>query len=140
VLNWLAPADLPRVEHLTSPPEQTWLSVVVCPTDDRQAAADVLRPLMADYLSAPAYAGLQRQAGRGAELEPMWERFAEGDRAGAQALLPPTIIDTLAVQGTPAECGTALRSIERTYGVHVIATVYLALGQSYQSVLAEMAG
>jgi probable F420-dependent oxidoreductase len=140
VLNWLAPADLPRVEHLTSRPEQTWLSVVVCPTDDGEAAARVLRPLMTDYLSAPAYAGLQHQAGRGDALAPVWERFAAGDRAGAQSRLPTSVIDELSCQGTPQECGTALRRIERDHGIHVIATVYLAEGQSYESVLAGMAG
>jgi probable F420-dependent oxidoreductase len=140
VLNWVTPADLEQIEHLTSPPERRWLSVVVCPTGDREAAARVLRPLMASYLSAPAYARLQQQAGRGPALQPMWERFAAGDVAGAQAQLPASVIDELVVQGTPEECGVTLRKLELVYGIHVIATIYLAEGQHYESVLAEMAG
>ena len=146
VLNWLAPTDLDRIEGLCAPPERVWLSTVVCPTSDRDAAARVLRPLMADYLSAPAYAGLQRQAGRGPDLQPMWERFAEGDRAGAQARVPDSVIDELVVQGSPQECGATLRKIEATYGIHAIATVYLPEAQyltedrPYESVLAAMAG
>ncbi len=140
VLNWLAPPDLERLECLTAPPERVWLSMIVCPTADRQAVDHALRSMMADYLAAPAYAGLQRLVGRQAALQAMWDRFEQGDREGARAQLPASLIDDLVVYGSPEDCGVMLRRIEEAYGIHLIATLFLAEGQSYDDVIGRIAG
>jgi probable F420-dependent oxidoreductase len=140
VLNWLSPRDLDRLEALRCSRDRIWLSTLVCPSPDPQVVDEMLRPLIADYLSAPAYAALQQMVGRGPALTAMWERFAAADRSGAWAQLPRAVIDELVVSGTPEECGERLRADERRYGVHLVATLYLAGGQSYREVIRDMAG
>lgn len=138
VLNWVAPHDLDRLQTLTGDRSRVWLSLVVCPSPDRTEVDRIVRPLMSDYLSAPSYAGLQRQVGRGGSLEAMWDRFAAGDRDGARAQLPSAVIDELVVSGDPQQCGRALRDIEADLGVHAIATLYLPSGLGYLDALDQM--
>jgi probable F420-dependent oxidoreductase len=139
VLNWLAPRDLDRLESLRCDRDRIWLSTLVCPSPDAHVVDEMLRPLVTDYLAAPAYANLQRIVGRGPALEAMWERLAAGDRSGARTRLPRAVIDELVVSGTPERCGDTLRSLEREYGIHLIATLYLASGQTYGEVIRAMA-
>jgi alkanesulfonate monooxygenase SsuD/methylene tetrahydromethanopterin reductase-like flavin-dependent oxidoreductase (luciferase family) len=139
VLNWLSPRDLDRLEALRSSRDRVWLSTLVCPSPDPEVVDEMLRPLIADYLSSPAYAGLQQTVGRGPALAAMWERFAAADRSGARAQLPRAVIDELVVSGTPEECGERLRADERRYGIHLVATLYLARDQSYSEVIRDMA-
>lgn len=138
VLNWVAPHDLDRLDTLTRDRGRLWLSVVVCPSSDRTEVDRIVRPLMTDYLSAPSYAGLQRQVGRGGSLAAMWDRFAAGDRDGARAQLPSAVIDELVISGTPQQCGKTLRDIEADLGVHAIATLYVPPGLGYMDVLGQM--
>ena len=98
--------------------------VPVCPTADREVMEQVMRPVVADYLQAPAYAEQQRQLGRGQALEPMWRAWLDGDRRGARAALPSSILDALVVWGDPAACQLRIRDIERDTGTRVIATFF----------------
>lgn len=128
VLNWLAPDDVARLDELPADRTRVWLSMMVCPSADPAVVDRLLRPMLADYLAAPAYAGLQRLAGRGQQLTTMWELFAAGDRAGARRALPQAVLEELVVWGSPEECGRRLGDIEKQTGIHPIATLALPEG------------
>jgi probable F420-dependent oxidoreductase len=138
VLNWVAPDDLDHFHSLRCPRDRVWLSMIVCPTRDRTFLDSSVRPLIADYLAIPAYANLQRRAGRGSALEPMWERRAAGDRSGARSQLPNSVIDELVVSGEPEECGRWIRNAERRHGIQIIATILMPEGMEYHDVLARI--
>ena len=97
VINWTGPDELDLLPELPSERSKIILQVMVCPTPDRQVFDQTMRGLVADYLCAPAYAGLQRRLGRGAVLEPMWDAFARKDRTAVH-------------QALPASCSTSLWS------------------------------
>jgi len=139
VLNWVAPADLERLRELQCDRDRIWLSTIVCPTNDRHSLEAIVRPLMTSYLSVPAYAQLQREVGRGKALTPLWETWANGDRAGAESLLPGSVIDELVIWGNPDECGSRMSELEARFGVRLIATVLLPAGMIYREVIARMA-
>lgn len=138
VLNWVGPHDLDHFDSLRCSRDRVWLSMIVCPTTDRTFLDSSVRPLVADYLAIPAYANLQRRAGRGPALESLWNRWASGDRSGARSLLPNSVIDELVVSGEPEECGRWIRSAERHHGIQIIATVLVPEGMDYHEVLARM--
>lgn len=140
VLNWVTPADLERLPMLQCDRNRIWVSMIVCPTADRQLVEGMVGPLMASYLSVPAYAQLQRQVGRGAALGPVWDSWARGDRSGAQSQLPDSVVDELVVWGRPEACGAQMRELEALYGANVIATVLLPPGSSYEDIVVRMAG
>ncbi len=52
----------------------------------------------------PAYAAYQDWLGRGEILRPMAEAWAAGDRKGAGALVPDSVVDELLIHGTPESC------------------------------------
>ena len=56
--------------------------IFVCPTADVEYARALGRRLITSYLTVPAYAEFHRWLGRGEILEPMWDAWAAGDRAG----------------------------------------------------------
>jgi probable F420-dependent oxidoreductase len=139
VLNWLAPGDVGRVGGLPADRARIRLSTMVCPSPDPAVVDRLLRPLLTNYLAAPAYAGLQRLVGRGGQLETMWELFAAGDRAGARRALPQAVMEELVIWGSPAECGRRLSEIERQTGIHPIATLVLPEGGNAQAAMQAMA-
>ena len=115
VLNWLTPADLDRVDPLPADRARVSLVVAVCPSEDPAEVDALMRPIVADYLNAPAYAAQQRRVGRGDALEPMWRAWAAGDRQGARQLLPSEVLHDLVLSGDAATCRDRLASIERRH-------------------------
>jgi alkanesulfonate monooxygenase SsuD/methylene tetrahydromethanopterin reductase-like flavin-dependent oxidoreductase (luciferase family) len=138
VLNWMAPHDLDHFDSLRCQRDRVWLSMIVSPTKDRTVLDSSVRPLIAKYLAIPAYANLQRRAGRGPALESMWKRWAASDGAGARSQLPNSVIDELVVSGEPEECGRWIRSAERHHGIHIVATILMPEGMDYHDVLARI--
>lgn len=139
VLNWLTPGDVGRLGGLPADRTRVWLSMMVCPSPDPAVVDLLLRPLVADYLAAPAYAGLQRLVGRGPQLAKMWELSAAGDRAGARRALPQAVMEELVVWGSPEECGRRLGEIEKQTGIHPIATLVLPKSADAQYSMQTMA-
>jgi probable F420-dependent oxidoreductase len=131
VLNWLAPSDLDGVTPLPTDRTRVFLAVAVCPSADPAVVDSVMRPVMGDYLNAPAYADQQRRMGRGDALAAMWDAWARGDRRGAHAALPAATIDELVISGTPDECRRRLASVEADTGAHAIATYFLPPGMPF---------
>ncbi len=124
VLNWVTPDDLDLVDPLPEDRSRVSFVVAVCPTADRGEMEQRMRPVVADYLQAPAYAEQQRRLGRGEALEAMWRAWAAGDRRGAHDALPSSLLDDLVVWGDAAACRDRIREMEAATGARPIATFF----------------
>ncbi|MFC5288806.1 LLM class F420-dependent oxidoreductase [Actinokineospora guangxiensis] len=104
ITNWLAPHDVAKVRAEVGADTELVARVFVCPTEDADAARGLGRLLISSYLTVPVYAAFHDWLGRGDVLRPMHEAWAAGDRAGANAAIPDSVVDELIVHGSPAEC------------------------------------
>jgi probable F420-dependent oxidoreductase len=123
ILNWLSPADVARVvPYLRTGADlaagadgcgaraggggrgRVVARIFICPTDRVGQVRDVARRLIAGYLTVPGYAAFHRFLGRGEVLAPMWRAWADGDRRGAVAAVPDSVVDDLLVLGPPRVC------------------------------------
>ncbi len=132
VINWVSASDVERLAELPSDRARVTMVVVVCPVDDRAAVDAVARPLVASYLVAPAYAGVQRRVGRGPALAAMWDAWDRGDAPGARRALPDAVIDELIVWGPPSECASRLAAIQRDTGARVVTMALLPDGVTFE--------
>ncbi|HET9968749.1 MAG TPA: LLM class F420-dependent oxidoreductase [Streptosporangiaceae bacterium] len=106
VLNWLSPDDTARVVPLVldgNPAADVVARLFVVTAPDRETARGMARRMVTAYLNTGVYAEYQRWLGRGPALEAMWTAWQAGDRRGALAAVPDSVIDELFVIGTPAE-------------------------------------
>jgi alkanesulfonate monooxygenase SsuD/methylene tetrahydromethanopterin reductase-like flavin-dependent oxidoreductase (luciferase family) len=60
--------------------------------------------LIAAYLTVPAYRAFHEWLGNADRLAETWRLWAEGDRRGAAAAVPDSLVDELVVHGSPAAC------------------------------------
>jgi probable F420-dependent oxidoreductase len=105
ILNWLASTDVAQcVEAIGNPATEVIARIFVCPTTDVDYARAVGRTLLSTYLTVPAYAAFHEWLGRGERLREMHERWAAGDRKGANAAIPDDVVDALLVHGSPESC------------------------------------
>jgi probable F420-dependent oxidoreductase len=107
ILNWLAPADVPRTLAEVKPANPDFdvvARIFVCPTADAAYARTVGRRMITAYLTVPAYAEFHRWLGREPVLGPVWQAWAAGDRRGALAAIPDALVDELIVHGEPERC------------------------------------
>ena len=84
--------------------------IFVLLTDDADMARGIGRSMIAAYLNVPVYAAFHEWLGRGEVLGPMWDAWKAGDRKGALAAIPDSVVDELIVHGPP---NIAARSSER---------------------------
>ena len=106
VLNWLSPDDTARVVPYAldgNPAADVVARLFVVTAPDRETARGMARRMVTAYLNTGVYADYQRWLGRGPALEAMWAAWQAGDRRGALAAVPDSVIDELFVIGTPAE-------------------------------------
>jgi probable F420-dependent oxidoreductase len=106
VLNWLSPDDTARVVPLVldgNPDADVVARLFVVSAPDRETARGMARRMVTAYLTTGVYGDYQRWLGRGPALEAMWAAWQAGDRRGALAAVPDSVIDELFVIGTPAE-------------------------------------
>jgi len=106
VLNWLSPDDTARVVPYVldgNPAADVVARLFVVTAADRETARGMARRMVTAYLNTGVYAEYQRWLGRGPALEAMWAVWQAGDRRGALAAVPDSVIDELFVIGTPAE-------------------------------------
>ena len=74
-------------------------------SDDVDQARDSLRAGVVSYaVGFPRYRRLMVEAGFGQEIEAVRQAWSEGDREQALKLVPPDLIDKIAVVGTPEQC------------------------------------
>jgi probable F420-dependent oxidoreductase len=124
ILNWLAPADVPRcVEAIRNPGAEVIARIFVCPTADLDYAREFGRRTLAAYLTVPAYAAFHDWLGRGERLRPMLTAWQAGDRKAALAALPDELVDELVVHGPPEQCRERIAA----YAAAGIQTPVLAL-------------
>ncbi|WP_091449254.1 LLM class F420-dependent oxidoreductase [Actinokineospora iranica] len=110
ITNWLAAADVPKVRAEIGPDAELVARIFVCPTEDAEAARGLGRLLISSYLTVPVYAAFHDWLGRGDLLRPMHEAWAAGDRRGANAAIPDTVVDDLIVHGSPEACRERIQS------------------------------
>lgn len=106
ILNWLSPGDVaqvvrPVLEQNADAEVVARLFAVVA--EDREQARAYARRQITAYLNVGVYADFHRWLGRTEVLTPMWEAWAAGDRAGALAAVPDSLVDELFLTGTAAE-------------------------------------
>ncbi|HEY3957290.1 MAG TPA: LLM class F420-dependent oxidoreductase [Streptosporangiaceae bacterium] len=104
ITNWLAPSDVATVRSVAGEDCELIARIFVCPTGDAEAARGIGRRLIAAYMTVPVYAAFQAWLGRGEVLKPMQDTWAAGDRRGALALIPDSLVDDLVVHGRPEAC------------------------------------
>lgn len=120
IINWLAPADVPKVitearagaEAAGRDPDALDVAcrIFVCPSEDREVGRAMARRLIAGYLNVPVYAEFHRWLGRAPALQGMWDAWAAGDRRGALAALSDETVDALVVNGDAATCRRGIRA------------------------------
>ena len=106
ILNWLAAGDVPKVTaELAGAPDgfDVAARIFVCPTTDVAYARTAGKRMITAYLTVGAYAEFHRWLGREAELGPVWDAWAAGDRKGALAAVPDDLVDALVLHGPPAD-------------------------------------
>jgi probable F420-dependent oxidoreductase len=107
ILNWLSAADVTTALAETKEAKAGFdvaARIFVVPTEDAAYARTVGRRMITAYLTVPAYAAFHRWLGRTEILGPMWQAWQSGDRKGALAAIPDSLVDELIVHGSPAEC------------------------------------
>ena len=106
ILNWLAPADVPRCVAVVREAAQkagrdgaaieiTCRVFVHLDEDDTTARRHV-----AAYLNVPVYRAFHEWLGRSPALGPMWEAWERGDRRAAVAAIPEAVMDDLRLRGS----------------------------------------
>ena len=109
IINWLAAEDVPRVvgvvrDAAAGEEREIVCRVFVCPSANAEVVRAGAKFAIAAYLNVPVYAAFHDWLGRGEVLRPMWDAWAAGDRKGAVAAIPDSLVDEIVVHGTPAEC------------------------------------
>lgn len=114
IINWLRPADVPRVVRIAREAakavgrDPASLEVVcrifITMHDDIETARATARRLIAAYLNVPVYREFHRWLGNTPLFGAMWERWQAGDRRGALAAIPDEAVDTLVAVGDAARC------------------------------------
>jgi probable F420-dependent oxidoreductase len=133
VLNWLAPADVPRcvavvrdaARRAGRDPEAIEITArVFVHVDGPSPEADtVARRHITAYLNVPVYRAFHEWLGRTGTLAPMWQAWERGDRRAAVAAIPDGLVDELLLRGTAGE----IRARVRRYHEAGIDTVFLQL-------------
>lgn len=107
IINWLSADDVAKVvPHVAEggDDKQVVARIFVMPTEDIDTVRSVAKFAIAAYLTVPVYAKFHEWLGRGAMLQPVWDKWADGDRQGALAAIPDELVDQLVIHGTPAQC------------------------------------
>jgi probable F420-dependent oxidoreductase len=107
VINWLSADDVATVApfvHEGGPNKEIVARIIVMPTADADVARAAARRLISSYLTVSVYAEFHRWLGREDALGEVWRLWEAGDRKGATAAVPDSVVDELIVHGTPDEC------------------------------------
>lgn len=138
ITNWCSPADIPKIAAQVGPGKELVCRIMVYPTTDLDELRIVGRRMAAAYLTVPAYAAFQEWLGRGEAIRAMNDRWQAGDRAGALAEIPDSLLDELIVHGTPEECRRRVEEYA-AMGVTTTAPVVFAQGDQLAAMLRALA-
>ena len=135
IINWLSPDDVRTVVphvHEGGPDKEIVARIFVLLTDDADMARGIGRQMIAAYLNVPVYAAFHEWLGRGDVLGPMWDAWKAGDRKGALATIPDSVVDELIVHGPPERCREVIgRYIEN--GVTTPAPAIVSFGDPQEA-------
>lgn len=109
IINWLSADDVATVAPIVheaggGSPREIVARIFVAPNPDADAVRAMGRYAIAAYLNVPVYAAFHEWLGRGDRLADMWRLWKEGDRRGAAAAIPDSVVDELIVWGRPEAC------------------------------------
>jgi probable F420-dependent oxidoreductase len=117
ILNWLGAGDVAQAvapvreaarqaapESAQGQPREIVARVFVAPVDDPERVRPAAKMALAAYLTVPAYAAFHEWLGNGDRLARTWELWAAGDRKGAAAAIPDSLVDELVLHGSAAAC------------------------------------
>ena len=141
IVNWLGADDVPTVApfvHEGGPDKEIVARIFVAPTTDAALVRDWGRRLIAAYLTVPVYAEFHRWLGRGELLQPMWDAWASGDRAGALEHIPDELVDTLIVHGSPEACREHIGRYQAN-GITTPALAVLPFGVDQRQAIRDLA-
>lgn len=107
IVNWLSAADAARVAGIVDaqgPGKEIVARLFVCPNPDKEQILQPAKFAMAAYLNVPVYRAFHEWCGRTELLAEHWAAWDAGDRKGALAKIPDSLVDDLIVNGTVEEC------------------------------------
>ena len=107
IINWLSADDVKIVApHVRQDGNEKEIvaRIMVAPTTDTEVARSIGRRLVSTYLTVPVYKAFHEWLGRADALDQTWRLWESGDRKGATAAVPDSVVDDLIVYGTPDEC------------------------------------
>jgi len=112
IINWLSADDVgtvsPHVRQYGQDKEIV-ARIFVIPDTDPETARGMARWAISAYLNVPVYRAFHEWLGR-EELNPMWKAWEEGDRKGALAAIPDSVVDDLVIHGPAAHCRERIRA------------------------------
>jgi probable F420-dependent oxidoreductase len=127
ILNWLSAEDVKRVAPIVKEfgaHKEIVARIFVAPSSDVEHVRRVGRQACAAYLNVPVYAAFQEWLGRGPLLAEMRSAWDAGDRKGALAAIPDSVVDELIVHGSPEACREHIaRYVENGVDTPVLAIV-----------------
>lgn len=110
IINWLSAEDVKSVAPIVreaapdGEPREIVARIFCAPIDDPDTVYGAAKFAIAAYLNVPVYAKFHEWLGRSEVLEPMWAKWKDGDRQGALAAIPDSLVDELIVHGPPEKC------------------------------------
>ena len=107
IVNWLSAEDALRVSGIVNaqgPGKEIVARLFVCPNPDKEQVLPAAKFAMAAYLNVPVYRAFHEWCGRTELLAEHWAAWESGDRKGALAKIPDSLVDDLVINGTPDEC------------------------------------
>jgi probable F420-dependent oxidoreductase len=138
ILNWLSADDVRTAVAELRPDFPVVARIFVIVNPDPDTARAIGRRMIAAYMNVEAYAEFQRWLGRGPDLQGMWDLWSAGDRRGALAAIPDSVVDDLIVHGPAEECREhILRYVEN--GVTIPAPMVLPVGVDLEDTIRRLA-
>jgi probable F420-dependent oxidoreductase len=143
IINWLSANDVATVAPIVheaggGAPREIVARIFVAPNDDAEAVRGMGRYAIASYLNVPVYAAFHEWLGRGEQLADMWRLWKEGDRQGALAAIPDSLVDELLVWGPPEKCREHIQRYVDN-GVTTPALALLPLGVDVRQAVRDLA-
>ena len=144
IINWLSADDVKTVApivaaaSLDGSPKEIVARIFVAPIDDKDTVMAYGRYAIAAYLNVPVYAEFHRWLGREERLSEMWRLWGEGDRTGALAAIPESVVNEIIVWGSPEACREHIaRYVEN--GVTTPALALLPFGYEMAQAVRDLA-
>lgn len=110
IINWLSAEDVKKsvsvvraaAQKAGRDPEAVEITarVFVCVDPPSEATDTGIRRHINTYLNVPVYKAFHEWLGRAEALGPMWQAWESGDRKGAVAAIPESVIDELILRGS----------------------------------------